>query len=459
MTIVYAIIASILVKGISAIVEIAIQLVIANGIGISGYGDYTFYVSLIEFLYFLFFSGISKVNSYYLSSKNIQINNFRKKYILFYLIPICILVELLGVILSNQYVFISGLILPIYFLAIDATSRGIAQGKESQSLTGEYLIGRVLMLFLLIVGMKIDILSGSVLLVLYGLQYASIFVWMLLINKDSQNKTVETTVSLNKVWKFQESDIASSIVFYSPTILQYVFNGAVDTGFMGTISVARRFINFISGPAAKVFLPEFSRLYNNGDREGLKKTYCMIVKVQMVFISLIGTLLVVFNKLFLSLFSPELFNYANLFAMISICLLVTASVGPVNGFLLMTGNEKKCIWIQWLSIACMIISWILLRGSTNYFVIFGLCIQCLVYTFGGYFVIISWFKQNILPLKQMLPLFFLLFINKIIVLYFNMEFSWSVMCISALVNLTICVIVAIQDPIVANALNTVLKRK
>lgn len=458
MSIVYAIVVSILIKGISAAVEIAIQLLIANGMGVAGYGNYTFFVSIIEFMFFFFFSGISKVNSYYVSAKGATIRTFRRKYIIRYLIPICILSEIAGIILSNPYAMISAAILVLYFFAIDATSRGIAQGKQTMSLLGEYLVGRVLMLIALFIGMKFDAINGMILLALYGLQYLAIYLWMCFVNKGGLDGTEEKNVSVKKVGKFQESDIASSVVVYSPTILQYIFNGAFETGFIGTISVARRFINFVSGPAAKVFLPEFSRLYQSGDRDGLKRSYVMIVKVQMIFVSLIGVVFIIFSKLFLGLFSPELLDYSRLFTLTSICLLVTASIGPVNGLLLMTGNEKRCNRIQWLSILCMVLTWLILYRYTKYFVIVGLCVQSLVYTFGSYISVALWFKDNILPFGQLVILWTPIIIDKIIVMKLGLENSWTTLGVSVLVVLLIGVFIALQDPMVKDAVNRLKKR-
>ena len=68
MDIVFAMILSIGIKGISAVVEIAIQMLITNGVGVSEYGNYTFFVSLIEGAYFLLFSGSIKLNTFYLST-------------------------------------------------------------------------------------------------------------------------------------------------------------------------------------------------------------------------------------------------------------------------------------------------------------------------------------------------------------------------------------------------------
>lgn len=458
MSIVYAIIVSIIIKGISAIVEIAIQLIIANGVGVAGFGDYTFFVSVIEFAFFFFFSGISKVNSFYLSSKGKTIKAFRRKYIIRYLLPVCLVGEIAGIMLSNKYAMLSAAILGFYFLAIEATSRGVAQGKQTKSLLGEYLVGRVLMLLALLICFKQEYINGLILLSLYGLQYLAIYCWMQFVNKEGLSGIEELEVSTRKVVKFQESDIASSVVVYSPTILQYIFNGAFETGFIGTISVARRFINFVSGPAAKVFLPEFSRLYKSGDRDGLKRSYAMIVKVQMVFVSLIGVVFIVFSGLFLGLFSPELLDYSTLFTITSACLLATASIGPVNGLLLMTGNEKKCNIVQWFSILCMVITWVGFFRISKYFIIIGLCVQSIIYSFGSYICVALWFKDNILPVGQLLILWAPIIIDKLVVMKLGLQNSWLALAASVLMILAIGIIIAVQDPMVKEALKSFKKR-
>ena len=55
MNIVFAMILSVGIKAISAIVEIAIQMLITNGVGVREFGEYTFFVSLIEGAYLIHF--------------------------------------------------------------------------------------------------------------------------------------------------------------------------------------------------------------------------------------------------------------------------------------------------------------------------------------------------------------------------------------------------------------------
>lgn len=98
----------------------------------------------------------------------------------------------------------------------------------------------------------------------------------------------------------------------------------------------------------------------------------MIVKVQMVFIGVIGVAVIGYPKLLLSIFNSKLVPYDSLFLLTGICLLFIASLGPVVGILQMTGNEKIATVNQWVSIIVMIISWLVLHNLTYF-----------VYTSGG----------------------------------------------------------------------------
>ena len=90
MKLVSAMFLSIGIKVIAAIIEFVIQIFLTNSVGVSGYGNYTLFISLVEGLNLVFFSGSIKANTFYLSLPSTSIKKFKKKYILFYVIPILI---------------------------------------------------------------------------------------------------------------------------------------------------------------------------------------------------------------------------------------------------------------------------------------------------------------------------------------------------------------------------------
>lgn len=55
MKLVFTMFLSIGVKALAAIIEILIQMLLTNSVGIAGYGDYTFLVSVIEGVYYFLF--------------------------------------------------------------------------------------------------------------------------------------------------------------------------------------------------------------------------------------------------------------------------------------------------------------------------------------------------------------------------------------------------------------------
>ena len=116
MNLLFAMILSIGIKGISAIVEIAIQMLITNGVGVSEYGEYTFFVSLIEGAYYVLFSGSVKLNTFYLSTSSASLSRFKRKYTLYFVTPIIAMVIVAFAIMKNPYGVLSGIILYIYYL-------------------------------------------------------------------------------------------------------------------------------------------------------------------------------------------------------------------------------------------------------------------------------------------------------------------------------------------------------
>jgi len=458
MGIVFAMILSIIIKAISAVLEISIQMLITNSIGVSGYGDYTFFVSLIEGTYFVLFSGSIKLNTFYLSTPSSSLKEFKKNYMLKFVVPIISLMAICFGIMKNPYGILSSVILFIYYLAYDRSSVFFSRGQQFPALLGEYLFGRLIMLVSLLAVIKLDAATGLVLLTLFGLQFVIMCLWFIPFRGRIRDGSEEIKVPVHKLMEYQISDVASSIVSYSPAILQYVVGGAFTAGFTGIISIIKRFINFISGPTAKVFLPEFSRLYKADDRAGLEKTYLMIVRIQMVFIGTIGALLIGFPGLILKMFSPELLQYANVFTGTAISLLLIAGVGPVTGMLQMTGNEKICNRNQWLSIGIMILVWIVFIKQPL-FAVYGLCAQALVEGILKYYSVCKWFGKIVVPIKNYILLWLPVVIERIVVSYFKLDFSFFALFLSVIVVGCWNLFFAMKDPMIKETVMSKLKRK
>lgn len=442
---------SIGIKGISAVIEIAIQMLITNQVGVSNYGNYTFFVSLIEGGYFLLFSGSIKLNTFYLSTPTSSLHNFKKKFNCFYVFPVIAIIVVAFAILKNPYGVISAFILLIFYIAYDTSSVFFARGNQLPALLGEYLFGRIVLFVGIVTVVKLDKATSIILLVLYGFQYFSMLLWFLPFKSKIEVGTEEVNVPKRKIIEYQVSDIAYSLIGYLPTILQYIIGGAFTAGFTGIVSLVKKFINFISGPTAKVFLPEFSRLYKSGEKARLEQSYLMIVRIQMIFIGTIGAVLIGFPNLILHMFSPDLEKYSVVFTGTAVSLLIVAGIGPVTGMLQMTGNEKICNRNQWISIAIMILV-CLLFNKKPLFAVYGLCAQAITEGSMKYYSVCKWFGKNVVPVKNYALLWLPVAILRIAVDHTGYQYSYIVLLISAMLVFLWNTLFALHDPMVKTAL-------
>lgn len=447
MKLVFAMIISIGIKAISAIIEIAIQMLITNCVGFSEYGNYTFLISLVEGAYFLLFSGSIKLNTFYLSTPAFSLMNFKKRFNVLYVFPLITVIIVAFAIMKNLFGVTAGIILLLYYFAYEESSTFLSRGYQLPALLGEYLIGRIVFLIGLIFVIRFDNASTMVVFVLYGLQFATMLLWFVPFKNKLKKGSEEIHVPLRKLIEFQISDVATSLIYYFPNIVQYVFGGAVTAGFAGIVSLVKKFIGFISGPTAKVFLPEFSRLYKNGENEKLERSYLMIVRIQMVFIGTIGAVLIGFPNLILHMFSQQLEQYSSVFTGTAISLLIISGIGPVTGILQMTGNERVCNRNQWISIVAMVLTCVCLHKETL-FAVYGLCVQALVEGAMKYFSVCHWFGKNIVPVKS-----YLLSWLPVVLLFFlidrvGWQYSYLALLISALFAFLWNAFFALQDPMV-----------
>ena len=122
MKLVFTMFLSIGIKGAAAIAEIVIQLLLTNYVGMTGYGEYIFFVSIIECLYWLFFSGSVKINTFYLSVPTLKIDGFKNSYITRYVVPFVLVIATVLTVVKGSYGLLAAVILFVYFLAYDRSS-------------------------------------------------------------------------------------------------------------------------------------------------------------------------------------------------------------------------------------------------------------------------------------------------------------------------------------------------
>ena len=301
-----ALILSIILKGIGAVLEILLQIFITRKIGVSGYGSYSTWINMADLIFWIFFSGIVKCNTFYLSGGNIAISSFKKKYYSRYVLPVfAVILIIMSVVRERTVVGLVICISCLELLMYDQSSTLLARGKMVRSLVGEYVLGRLILL----VGVWLmERMSLRALLTLYMFQYVIVLlVFLIQRNTDKdQKKDVSSEVSLKKWGAYQWADLMYSMISQMPVVLQYFFAGAFEAGVVSIVLLVKKLINFISGPTAKIFLPEFSRMYRNGKEREMREYYASIMRLQMLFVGPLAVVLLGFPEVILNILSEEL---------------------------------------------------------------------------------------------------------------------------------------------------------
>lgn len=442
----FVLIFSVIVKGIGAVIEIIIQWLITQDIGVSGYGNYTFYINCGDIAFWCLFSGIVKCNTFYLSDKSLSISIFKKKYVFYFMSPIVLIATILITAFKMPLLYAVMAIVILQFAVNNDSSTFMARGLYNIALTGEYVIGRIVLL----VGYSIMRFSTAItlpkLLIVYNLQYITVILFFLVFKKKktkSRNLS-EISVPIRKVFNYQMADVVSGLIGQAPIILQYVFVGSFETGFTGIVALVKRLVNFIIGPTAKVFLPEFSRLYKKGDYKKLRYNYQMIMRIQMLFINVLGVLLIGNTHLVLKIFSPELFQFENLFRIVAVVFLISSTLGPSTGLMQMTGNEKKDNIIRWASVVVMILTWIIMRDNSM-FALVGMTVQVGLEGIAKYTYISIWFKKMPISVGRYLLMYVPMTISCLFGFYISRYSALLSVVISILTVLILSFIIELTD--------------
>ncbi len=389
---------SVILKGVGAGLEVILQVLITRLIGVDGYGTYSTWINAADLIFWVLFSAITKCNTFYLSVPGTSIHKFKKSYYIKYVLPLLAVAAAAMVLTGNVQYCIILLITGMELWALDQSSTLIAQSHQMISLTGEYVLGR----FLLVIGVLALSATGRLslksLLILYVLQYAVIIIifafWQK--NKVHADRDISDEVTLKKWGSYQRADLIQSMIGQMPVLLQFIFSGAFEAGVVSIVLTVKKLINFISGPTAKVFLPEFSRLYRQGKVEEIRDSFASIMRIQMLFAGPLAVVLLGYPHVLLRILAKDLLAYTNLFMLCSVVFLITATLGPCSGVLQMTGNERWDNRFREIALLLMFVVMWLFR-SDSLFVLYGLCAQAALETAGKFYYVCRWMKKS--PVK------------------------------------------------------------
>ena len=166
---------SVILKGIGAVLEIILQILLTKLIGLSGYGSYSTWISGADLLFWVFFSGLIKCNTYYLSKNASSLSRFRRNYYLCYAFPLVFLsCTLLTIIKSPAFCIIPAITIAEAF-TMDQSSTLLARGNYLYSLTGEYILGRLFLLLSICIFSFSGHLNLKKVILLYLVQYLLVF--------------------------------------------------------------------------------------------------------------------------------------------------------------------------------------------------------------------------------------------------------------------------------------------
>ena len=385
---------SVVLKGLGAVLEILLQIAITGYLGVSGYGTYSAWINFADLLFWVAFSGLIKCNTFYLSGKQSAIRRFKKGYYIRYALPLLAVAGVLSVILGRSVlaVFVP-VITMLELLVMDRSSTLLTRGKSSTSLVGEYVLGRLILVVGVMLLGRLELLGLAGLLLLYVLQYCLVLLFFLLRQGKGRAYTdISGEVSLKKWGAYQFSDLMHSMIEQMPVVMQFCFSGAFEAGVVSVVLLVKKLINFISGPTAKIFLPEFSRLYKSGDYTQIRDVYGSIMRIQMLIVGPVAVVLLGFPRVVLRVLAKELVDYDWLFMGCSVIFLLVATLGPCGGILQMTGHEKTDNRIRGCALIVMA-AVMLLTVWDRYFVLYGLCVEVAVEAVAKYCYICRWMKR------------------------------------------------------------------
>lgn len=385
---------SVLLKGVGAVLEILLQMFITGRLGVSGYGTYSAWINGADLIFWICFSGIVKCNTFYLSGGGTTIRSFKKRYFLRYAFPVLAVILMIAAVFGqNAMLAFVPVITMLELLVMDRSSTLITRGKSTVSLVGEYVLGRLTLVLGVTVLGRMGVLTHGSLLVLYILQYLLVLGFFLLRQERGKDfRDISGEVSLRKWSEYQHSDMMHSMIEQMPVVMQYFFSGAFEAGVVSVVLLVKKLINFISGPTAKIFLPEFSRLYRAGEHEQIRAVYAAIMRIQMLVVGPLAVVLLGFPRVILGILAEELISYDWLFMGCSVIFLLVATLGPCGGILQMTGREKTDNRIRLSALGLMAVV-MLLTIRDAYFVLYGLCVQVAAEAVGKYICICRWMKR------------------------------------------------------------------
>ena len=380
-----ALVLSMVVKALGAVLEIASQVVITRFGGVDLFGHYSFNVSIAEIICWVFFSGLVKTNAYWVAN-GYDLRAWRRRYFLLYALPVVIILAA-----SLGFIYSAIAVVAVtaafgYALQMDLSSISLAFKHYRFFLTGEYVVSRLVILVGVVGLASAGLLNIATVTVLYALGYVASVSFFIVGGKGSEDGLAKLAKSkerglVRQTAVFQATDVANGLVNQAPIIIQYAFAGAFQAGVLSVVLVTRKIISFVAGPTAKVYLPEFAKLYGERDYAGLKRVYSDIIILQLCFVLPICLVMIGAPESILAIYNPSLKEYGSYMQFASCIFFLMVLFGPQGNLLSMTGRERIEAATKWVSLVAMVLTMAVTFGDPL-FVMYGIAAQVVVDSFG-----------------------------------------------------------------------------
>ena len=385
---------SVILKGLGAVLEVLLQILITDHLGVSGYGTYSAWINSADLIFWGCLAGIMKCNTFYLPGGKTTIRGFKRKYFCRYALPLLGAVAFLAILFGERAFIFVPVITMLELLVMDRSSTLLTRGQSVTSLVGEYILGRLVLVIGVVVLDLMGLLGHTALMVLYIVQYMLVIGFFVLRQHRGRTyRDISGEVDLKKWCAYQGSDLMLAMIQQVPVVMQYFFSGAFEAGVVSVVMLVKKLINFISGPTSKIFLPEFSRLYHAGEHEKIRPVYASIMRIQMLVVGPLAVILLGFPRVVLGILADELVSYDTLFMLCSAIFLTMTTLGPSTGILLMTGNEKAENRIRGGALAVMGVV-MLLTWKDSWFVLYGMCVNMALESVVKYVCVCRWMKRS-----------------------------------------------------------------
>lgn len=353
--------ATFVLKGLGAILQFLVSLLLARKLGTDGAGVYFLAISIGTAIWMFGCFGLENSLLKFVaahSSKgewNIVIGVYRKSLLVCTIFSIMLsLVLLICAPFLVESVFCKAPLLgPIRYVALSVwpmcmiwlngeALKGLKRIKLSQSINGVFIpLGMLLMV--LIAGENISATRVAQLYLLVSILTASCgyIIWKKSIPKAKLDRYIfPTKVLLDCCVPLVISTVSYQIMAWTATILLGVWGTESEIGIFSVAVRTANLVSFILISVNSILAPKFADFFWRGDHESLEETAQKATTIMTLIASPLLLICFIFPDWFMSIFGPKFSEGGNILIILAIGQFVNVITGSVGYLLMMCGQQK-----------------------------------------------------------------------------------------------------------------------